>query len=198
MKLSERIDLKVILLIGIVLIGIAGFGFLTSTVIQAERSIEKTKLNIQKEYLRRDRYEELLSLYQEIAAEGLLDELKVQLPSTDNFLDVVEEIDTIAHLSGNGLVMRLGDTRLTTDGFEIDADELVSRTTSSLNYDVVEIELALRGDYKQLQQFLNLMKQARFYMNITAMNVNRIQSAASTDLDTHMTVNIFVQKLIVK
>ncbi|MCA9378832.1 hypothetical protein KC640_00230 [Candidatus Dojkabacteria bacterium] len=200
---SKKLNISVLILVVVILFGIAILFFLFKKIITDVQTIQKTEGDIQTQYILRERYKELLAQYLSITNEGYIDKIEELLPSGDDFLKVVEDLESIAALSGNSVVVSLGETRLTSDGFEIDTQKVRNQSAvgtllpQQSDYDFIEIEVTTRGSYASLEQFLGLLSQSRYFMNITSMIVNRIQLTKDTAvIDTHLTIQIYVQKVI--
>lgn len=193
--IKQSIDLPTIALVAITLLGILGVFALGQEVISTDERIALVQSDIQAENILRDRFEELSADYRNIIADGIIDDLVNALPSDENFLSVVEELEGIAWLSGNEIRMSLGDAKLTSEGLEIEQAPAgdVSTATAAEGYSFIDIEVSTRGDYNALQQFINLVPQARYHMHIVSLRaVNTSQGV----LDTHMTMRIYVQNVL--
>lgn len=200
---SKKLNISVLILVMVILVGIAVLFFLFKKIITDVQTIQKTEGNIQTQYILRERYKELLAQYLNITQEGYIEQIQELLPSGDDFLRVVEDLESIAALSNNTIVVSLGETRLTSDGFEIDTQKVRNQSAvgtllpQQSAYDFIEIEVTTRGNYSSLEQFLGLLSQSRYFMNITSMTINRIQTTPeSVVIDTHFTIQIYVQKVI--
>lgn len=200
---NHKADLAVAGLLIFILFGIGAIYLIAKGIVADNKLLSETNLNIEEQYLRRDRYETLLSDYQKIVKDNILTDVKNILPSADSFLSVVEEMESLAKKSGGQIVMNLGETRLTSGGFEIDLQKVKNQSSigsilpPEANYDFIEIEASLRGNYNVLKQFLSLFKQAKYYMNIVSITVNRVENSdKGVDIDTHLTIQIYVQKVI--
>ncbi len=186
-----------LLLIVFILTGVVTIYITGTKIVEGTQAIDETKLEIQSEYIRRERYQELLESYQTLKQQGALEEIDSVLPSADNFVEVIEELESIALLSNNQIQMRLGEAKLTSQGIELSTEDLVqSAIISEGGYDRIQIEVSLRGKYADLEQFLHLFYQAKYYLNITAMNANRLSTDAGAYIDTFFTIDVFVQTVI--
>lgn len=202
-KQEKKISLTIILLVALILAGISVLFFLFKKIVGDVHVIQRTEGDIQTQYILRNRYQELLKQYLDITAENYIKDIKQVIPSSDEFLKVVEELEAIATLSSNSIVVSLGETRLTSDGFEIDTQKVRNQSNigtllpAQSEYDFIEIEATTRGDYTSLDQFLNLLTQAKYFMNITSITINRVQlTPTHAVIDTHFTIQIYVQKVI--
>lgn len=202
MDLKRNLDTTIAILISLILTGIVLVYVLGTSIINNEQKVEQVKLDIQSEYIRRERYDELLDTYLGIVDEGIVAEFPELLPTHDNFLSVVKELESIATMSNNLIVMRLGDAKLTSEGVELESGSSTIPSTRNrvqvggTNFDFIEIEATLRGSYSDLEQFINLFGQAKYFMNIDNMVINRVQNDSGTFIDTQLRIHIFVEKLI--
>lgn len=203
MNSNSRIDKAILILLSVILVGIVGLYLIANRMVMDRREIESTKQDIRTEYLRRERFDQLFNTFQEINKKQILGELEKIIPAGEDFLPVIEELEQIGKTSGNSIIMRLGDLRLTSAGFEIDTKKVRNQTVTGAskpagaNYDFIEIEATIRGDYADLEQFIHVFKQSKYYMNITSMSISRARNSDNTVvLDTFMTIQVFVQKVV--
>jgi SepF-like predicted cell division protein (DUF552 family) len=170
----------------------------------AANTIEMAEIKeeIAQEREKKDSYEELISQYNDVAKDNFATDITSLLPATNNFVKVIEELETIAGEAGVSIVTRVGDTLLTSDGFEINEKEATNRTNigfvlpAGATYDFIEIELTIRGSYQSLTQFLDLFSQSEYYMNIGSLNISNTGGGALGTLDMMLTVQVFVQKVL--
>jgi Tfp pilus assembly protein PilO len=199
--MKPRIDKTIIILLVLSLLAIAESVFIANQIFATSANITKIHNDIKAEDVRRSKLEELIIRYAEIQKEEVARDITELLPNTNNFLDVIREIESLGKLSGTKLVVDLGNARLTADGFELPQElrnkSIIGRTLpAGAKYDFLEIEISVRGTYAQLTQFINLFDQSKYFMNITSMNINRVAVNNKSFIDAGLTVEVFVQKVI--
>lgn len=196
--MPAKIDRQFIILVLIIFVALAGLFVVTKRLVDNTTQISQTNKNINQENLKRDKYQDLLSQYQKITAEKPFDTINDLLPNTKEFIKVVEDLEKIAQLSNNTIIVRLGDTRLTSDGFEIDTSKVRDfNSTSSGPYDSITIEATIRGDFAGLEQFLNLIKQSKYFLSINSLKITRSSVGTKNLIDTFMTIQVYVEKVII-
>jgi hypothetical protein len=199
MEIGKKIDSLTIFLVVLILVGVMAIYFLGGGILQNDAAAADVEANIQSEYIRRERYSNLLSTYHEIISEEIHSELDTLLPGQENFLDIVKELEDLAVISGTQITMRLGDAKLTSEGVELETG--TSATPPSVqaggnNYDFIEIEAVVRGSYTNFLQFINVFRQSKYFMNISDIVINRIVTGETRYIDSQLTIHIFVEKLI--
>lgn len=192
MSRRNKLDNYTIVIIIIILAGIGILAACARILNGKLQEIESIRYDIATEYSRRDNYQELLKDYKRISNEGLLDKLDQTLPTEDNILEVIRELETIASLSQNTILMNFGETRLTSTGFELPGGSrnAVSRggiTVGEFSY--IPIEVTIEGSYAGVQRFINLLQNSKFYLNINGLQIN---PTTGTRVNTFMEVWIFI------
>lgn len=201
MTLKRNLDTTIIALVLVILSGVIGIYVLAKEVLENEQKAVEVEFKIQSEYLLRDRYDELFKIYQQINAEGLVDRLSDPLPSQENFLDVVKELEQLSRDSGMQISMRLGEAKLTSQGVELASGASARPGQSSVqsggaNYDFITIEASLRGNYAGFSQFINLFSQANYFMNIDSIVINRTMLQTGGFIDVQLLIRIYVEKIV--
>lgn len=184
----------VVILILVILAAIFEIYLAGQQIAEQKREVDDIRISILSQYQRRSRFTKLLDQYHKISEEQIIQELEEILPDTSNFLSVIEELEEIADISNSELEISLGDTRLTAEGFEIPVRTNVKKGTNG--YDVVSIDVSLRGDFEGIQEFLNLFYQSKYFMNITQVLMNKVDNQSGEYLDTHLKVDVFVSGVI--
>ncbi len=197
-----KIDKTVILLLVIILAGCVELVVVAKTIAENSKASSDIRAEIALEHQKKDSYEELITAYNDVSKDDFVTDLNDTLPTTDSFVEVIEELESIAGRTGVTIVTRVGDTLLTSEGFEINAKEATNRTSIGFTlpvgatYDFVEIELTIRGTYPALSQFLDLFSNSRYFMNIGTMNITSAAGGSLGSLDMMLTVQVFVQKVL--
>ncbi len=196
-----KLDRTIVALVLVSLIGIGEALVVGSIIISSNADIKMIQSDIKAEEARRESFNKLIQRYGQIEDEGIIREINDLLPNAENFLEVIEEIEQLAQTAGTTLVVSLGEARLTTDGFELPEDvrnaSVIGRMLPpDANYDFLEVDITVRGDYKEFEQFLNLFQDSKYYMNVTSLTVNRISVNDSRFIDASMTTEIFVQQVV--
>ncbi|MBL8014777.1 MAG: hypothetical protein JNK26_01150 [Candidatus Doudnabacteria bacterium] len=200
MRLTTH-EKQLVALLLIILAGVSSLVLIVTQINSLVRNIEETNAQIVEENLRRVKYQNLRSNYETILSE--VNELKLNslLPTTANFVKVVEEIEEIAALTQNQIVIRLGDTRLSKEGFELPAgtSNIPKSTTDASNgLSYIEIEVTTRGNFANAVQFTTMLQRSRYFMNINAMRLNRVVSDGDARVDTYFSIRVYVQNVIVR
>lgn len=200
-KPKRKIDKIIVALILVSLVGIAEAVVIGSIIISSNSQIATINADIRSEEARREAINQLTTRFSEVENEGIVTEINDLLPSADNFLDVLVDIEESANRAGVILVISLGDARLTTEGFELPNElrnqSIIGRTLPpDANYDFLEVDLTVRGEYDEVQQFMNYFDQSKYYMNLTSVTINRISLTENSFIDASFTAEIFVQQVV--
>ncbi len=200
MKNLEKFDKSILFLVVAIVVSFGVITLLFNQIVEGAESVRESKKNIQITTTTLDRYGELAEVFEKIEEEGIIEEIINALPTTDDFIFIVNELEEIADLSGNQIAMSLGEAKLTSEGYELGATTLQQNASGTEfdDYDSIEIEVTVRGDYESLYRFVDLISQAEYYMNINEMRIARIDASEGPYLHTNMNIEIFVQKVIYK
>lgn len=200
MKKLGKHEKELLLLFIVVALGVASLLFIVSRINEVIRSIDRTAAEISAENLKRVKYQNLMESYQEIIDETNQLSLSGLLPNTAQFVKVIEEMEEIAAKTGNSVVIRLGETRLSKDAFEvplnINANQDTIDAKNGLNY--IEVEVTARGDFPDTLRFVKMLKESRYFLNIDSMRLNRTDVAGDFKVDAYFVVRIYVQKVVIK
>jgi hypothetical protein len=111
-----KIDKTVILLLVIILAGCVELVVVAKTIAENSKASSDIRAEIALEHQKKDSYEELITAYNDVSKDDFVTDLNDTLPTTDSFVEVIEELESIAGRTGVTIVTRVGDTLLTSEG----------------------------------------------------------------------------------
>lgn len=180
-----------------------GVAFMIFLLVTNNNAIADLERNSKLEGLRAQEYARIQQEFSALGSDGLSNEFATLLPKEEEFVNVIKELEFIAELSGSELAKNLGNAYLTEEGLFVEDPDAAGVSGSSDitlkgdGYAILQITGSLKTDFVGLLQFLNLLEQSQYFINIDNLTVSRLDLEDEPDkLDVRLVLNVYVSEII--